>query len=188
MYQSVLYALTRTEQLFFEVVKKHLAPQKGDRILEIGCNMGRLVRKIQDIAPNTYGIDINKKAIAAGVAPKLQTMDATGLKFTDASFDKIYSTHTIEHIPALAEALKEMARVLKRGGKVLLVYPAEPIRGLFCLLSALLLWQNPLKLHVYKLTPNRLLKEFVPGTGLAHIKSEFSLFPGPQFLTILEKE
>jgi len=187
MYQSTLYAFFKFGPSFFELVKKYLFPSREDRILEIGCNRGVLVKEIQGIAPKTYGMDINKKAIAAGVTKNIFVMDATKLDFPDESFDKIYSTHTIEHIPDLTKALKEMARVLKKGGRALLLYPAEPIRGLFCLLSALLLWQNPLRLHVHRLSPERLTREFIPGTGLKHIKSEFSVFPGPQFVTLLEK-
>ena len=114
-------------------------------------------------------------------------MDATRLDFPDASFDKIYSAHTIEHIPDLVRALKEMARVLKKGGKLFLIYPAEPIRGLFCLLSSLLLWQNPLNIHVHKLSPQRLLKEFVPQAQFLHVESTLSLSWGPQYLTLLER-
>ena len=187
MYQSFIYAITRTGSLLFGVIKKHLYPSEKDQILEIGCNTGRLVKKIQRIAPNTYGIDINEKAIEAGITSNLQVMDARKLEFPDASFDKIYSTHTIEHIPELTKALTEIARVLKKGGRAVLIYPAEPIRGLFCLLSSLFLLQNPLKVHVHKLSPQRLINDFIPGTGLEHIKSEFSFFPGPQYLTILGK-
>ncbi len=188
MYQSFLYALTRADLLFFNIVRRDLFPRITDRILEIGCSMGRLVQKIQGLAPNTYGIDVNQKAIEAGVTSNLRVMDAASLEFPDASFDKIYSANTIEHIPDLNGALREMARVVKKGGRILLIYPVEPIRGLFCLFSALLLWQNPLRIHVHRLFPNRLMKEFLGGTGLVHIKSRFSLFPGPHYITILEKE
>ena len=187
MYQSALYAFLRIETPFFELVKKYLSPSRKDRILEIGCNRGRLVRKIQGIAPQALGIDINKKAINSGLTGNLFAMDATRLDFPDASFDKIYSAHTIEHIPDLVRALKEMARVLKKGGKLFLIYPAEPIRGLFCLLSSLLLWQNPLNIHVHKLSPQRLLKEFVPQAQFLHVESTLSLSWGPQYLTLLER-
>ena len=187
MYQSTLYAFFKFGTSFFELVKKHLSPSREDRILEIGCNRGVLVKEMQGIAPATYGMDINEKAIVAGVAKNIFVMDATKLDFPDESFDKIYSTHTIEHIPDLTKALKEMARVLKKGGRLLLVYPAEPIRGLFCLFSSLLLWQNPLNIHVHRLSPQRLLKEFVPQAQFRHVESKYSLSQGPQYLTILEK-
>lgn len=187
MYQSFLYALTRADLLFFDIVKQNLSPGITDRILEIGCSMGRLAKKVQDLAPHTCGIDVNQKAIEAGVTQNLQVMDATQLAFPDASFDKIYSANTIEHIPDLKRALREMARVVKKGGRILLIYPAEPIRGLFCLLSALLLWQNPLRIHIHRLFPRRLIQEFLGGTGLVHTKSRFSFLPGLHYITILEK-
>ena len=189
MYQSVLYALLRIETLFFPVVVRYLSPRKEDRILEIGCNRGRLVQKVQQLAPQTYGVDLNKKAIDSGVTLRLQAMDATKLDFPDVSFDKVYSVHTIEHIPDLKKALGEMARVLKSGGRLLLVYPAEPIRGLFAIPSAFLLGSNPRQIHVHKLSPRKVISEFLGATGLRHVESKYMFFPfPPQYLTVLEKE
>lgn len=189
MYQSILYALLRIETLFFPVVVRYLSPQKDDRILEIGCNRGRLVQKVQTLAPQTYGVDLNRKAIDSGVTMNLRAMDATSLDFPDASFNKIYSVHTIEHIPDLKKALGEMARVLKSGGRLLLVYPAEPVRGLFAIPSAFLLGRNPRQIHVHKLSPRKIVNEFLGATGLRPVESKYMLFPlPPQYLTVLEKE
>ena len=59
------------------------------------------------------------------------------LPFADESFDKIYSFHVIEHIQNLGRVFAEIDRVLPPGGRVLLVYPAEPIRGLYVVPSAI---------------------------------------------------
>ncbi|MDP2664943.1 MAG: class I SAM-dependent methyltransferase [bacterium] len=188
MYQSAIYAFLKFDQGFFPRIVKVLTPQKEDRILEIGCSRGILVKKMQATTPGTYGIDINAKAILNGVARNLKVMDASALEFPDASFDKIYSRHTIEHIPNLKSAFHEMARVLKKGGRIFLAYPAEPIRGLLAIPAALVLFKNPRSIHLHKLSPKRIVEEFIPGTGLKHIQSKPSFFSSPQYFTLLEKE
>lgn len=172
----------------FGSIWKALKPEKREKVLEIGCNQGLLVKKMRERGVDARGVDINPQAIKSACVKEVEVMDATSLRFEDNTFDKIYSAHTIEHIPDLLKALQEMARVIKKGGRIVLIYPAEPIRGLFCIRSAFFLWQNPLRIHVHKLSPKRLINNFLPGTGLKYMKSEFFLlFPGPQYLTILEK-
>ncbi len=116
-------------------------------------------------------------------------MDARALAFPNGVFDKIYSFHAIEHIPDLGRAFAEMDRVLKPGGRVLLVYPAEPIRGLYVVPTALLIFCNPLRardLHVHKLSP-RTLRPFLAGTSLRVVRSKLQLLLTPQFITVLHK-
>ena len=191
-YQSRRYALLNTPievDRHVRRVQRHLRPRAGDRVLEIGCGRGFLTRQIQRIAPATTGIDLNPQAIANAVANDLRNMDARALGFPDATFDKIYSFHAIEHIPGLGRAFAEMDRVLKPGGRVLLVYPAEPIRGLYVIPTALLIFGNPLRardLHVHKLSPRR-LRPFLAGTSLRLVRSKLQFLLTPQFITVLRK-
>ncbi len=58
--------------------------------------------------------------------------DLTALSFKDESFDLIYCSHVLEHIPADIEALKEIYRVLKSGGLAIVQVPIwgeESIEG-----------------------------------------------------------
>jgi ubiquinone/menaquinone biosynthesis C-methylase UbiE len=170
-------------------VERYLRPRAADRVLEIGCGRGFLTRQIQRIAPATTGIDLNPQAISNAVTGDLRNMDARALAFPNAVFDKIYSFHAIEHIPDLGRAFAEMDRVLKPGGRVLLVYPAEPIRGLYVVPTALLIFGNPLRardLHVHKLSPRTLLP-FLAGTSLRVVRSKLQFLLTPQFITVLRK-
>ena len=170
-------------------VRTFLDPREHDRILEVGCGRGFLTREVQRIAPATTGIDLNAEAVASSVAYGSRVMDARQLDFPDASFDKIYSFHAIEHIPDLAEVFAEMARVLKPGGKILLVYPAEPIRGLYVVPTAMILFGNPMRardLHIHKLTPLG-LRPFFAGTSLFCVTNRLQLLLTPQFITVLKK-
>ena len=190
MYQSKSYAL------FFKENKKHyngvvkfLDPQPTDSILEIGCARGFLTKDIQEIAPKTYGIDMNEEAVAEAVTDGLQVMSAENLRFPDESFDKVYSFHTIEHIPDAELAFSEMERVLKPGGKLLLVYPAEIVRGLFALRSSWTLHKDFRKardIHIHLFTPSS-MKKLAQDSRLSYMKSEFAPLDIPQFFTVFQK-
>lgn len=189
-YNSKAYALlNRGFRPHFEEVRKRLNPRREERILEIGCAKGQVVKAVQDLGPETYGIDINHKAIAEGVTRNLQAMSAEDLRFEDEHFDKIYSFHTIEHVSSPKKMLQEISRVLKPGGKALIVYPAEPVRGLFSILASFIMFRHPFnarKIHLHKLTPKK-IQGMLSGTELEHLESGFSIARGPEFFTVLRK-
>ena len=170
-------------------IMRYLQPQSSDRLLEVGCGRGWLTQRMQQHCPGTWGIDVNPRSLAHAVAANIATMDAVDLLYDDEQFDHVYSFHAIEHIVDAAAALGEMGRVLVKGGRILLVYPAEPIRGLYAMPGAWLGFGNPLlarKLHVHKFTPARIRRLAEP-LGLRHVVSKLDLLITPQFVTILEK-
>lgn len=192
-YQSRRYALLNSPieaNLQLHRVAKYLQPQEDDRILDVGCSRGFITKRLQRLAPATIGIDLNVEAVARGVTPGLRVMDARKLAFADASFDKIYSFHAIEHIRDLGEVFTEMDRVLKPGGSVLLMYPAEPVRGLWVVTTAIILFGNPLRardIHIHKLSP-RMLRPYLAGTSLRIVRSSLHFLLMPQFATVLRKD
>lgn len=170
-------------------VMRYLAPRETDRLLEVGCGRGWLTHRIQQSCPATYGIDVNPRSLQHAVARNMATMDAIDLHYDDEQFDHVYSFHAIEHIVDAAGALREMQRVLVPGGRLLLVYPAEPIRGLYAMPGAWLGFGNPFlarRLHVHRFTPARLRRIAEP-LGLRHVESTLDLLITPQFVTVLEK-
>lgn len=171
-------------------VVRLLNPQPQDKVLEIGCGRGHVAKRVQGLSPETFGIDLNAQAVENGVTRNLKTMSAENIGFPDNAFDKIYSFHTIEHVSNIAKALGEMARVLKPGGKIMLVYPAEPIRGLFAMFAAAVLLKNPFRareIHLHKLFP-AIIQRLISGFPLEHVHSSFSPFWFPEFRTILRKK
>jgi ubiquinone/menaquinone biosynthesis C-methylase UbiE len=191
-YDSENYAMLNrpieTERHMKRIVR-FLRPQPGERLLEIGCGRGWLTQRVQRLCPVTYGVDVNPRSIAHGVTARLSIMDAVDLNFEDAQFDKLYSFHAIEHIVEADVALAEMFRVLVPGGTALLVYPAEPIRGLYAMPGAWLGFGNPLlarKLHVHKFTPSR-IRQLASAAGFHHVESALDFFITPQFMTVLQK-
>lgn len=170
-------------------IRRFLDPQPGERVLEVGCGPGHLTKRLQDLGCLAIGVDANPQAPEAAIARDVRVMRAEHLEFPDGSFDKVLAIHAIEHFPELAASFAEMARVLRPGGLMLLVYPAEPIRGLFATIDAIVLYRNPLRardLHLHKLRPSS-VRALADSTGLEHLHSEFNLFTSPQFVTLLRK-
>jgi ubiquinone/menaquinone biosynthesis C-methylase UbiE len=170
-------------------VMRYLRPQRSERLLEVGCGRGWLAQRMQEHSPGTYGVDVNPRSIAHGVTGNLSVMDAVELHFDDGQFDHVYSFHAIEHIVDAGAALREMRRVLAPAGRILLVYPAEPIRGLYAMPGAWLGFGNPFlarELHVHRFTPRR-MANLAARCGLTHVESALDLLITPQFMTVLEK-
>ena len=113
-------------------------------------------------------------------------MSATSLEFEDRAFDAVVSFHAIEHIPPIEEVLQEVARVVKPGGKVLLVYPAEPIRGLYAIPTSVILHRNPFKarqVHVHKLNPTR-VAELARSVGTSPAQDKLRMWPSPEYASL----
>ncbi|MEJ1239011.1 class I SAM-dependent methyltransferase [Chryseolinea sp. T2] len=113
-------------------------------ILEIGCGRGGfsnfIVNKYPDIK-QLFACDYSPTAIEIGRAnaPKTgkitwQQEDIQKLSFSEQTFDVIISCETIEHVPHPLLALKEMHRVLKTGGTLILTCPNYfNLFGIWCL-------------------------------------------------------
>jgi ubiquinone/menaquinone biosynthesis C-methylase UbiE len=115
-----------------------LNPQLDDHIVEIGFGPGVAIEELLKRIRRGYvaGVDFsemmvaearrrNAEAIQAGRAD-LRYADAEHLPFADASFDKAFSIHSIYFWPHPVAVLKELQRVLKPGGLlVITMLPKE---------------------------------------------------------------
>ena len=120
-----------------------------DRVLDLGCGIGNILialsQKIDFIHP-PVGVDVSpdlvrigereiEKAGLAGRIP-LKVAPATRLPFEDAAFDVVVTSHVLKHLDdeSLLTGFREVARVLRPGGRFLLWEFAKRPR------SALLFW------------------------------------------------
>jgi SAM-dependent methyltransferase len=89
----------------------------------------RIMQWAADQGAEVFGIDISSPTVGlargqfAPGALKTSLADVRRLPFTDASFDVVYSMGTIEHFDESEDAVREMARVLKPGGRLILGVP-----------------------------------------------------------------
>jgi ubiquinone/menaquinone biosynthesis C-methylase UbiE len=161
----------------------------GDRVLEVGCGQGHLTKALHARGVDIIGIDANPQAEVVADTDRVRFMHAESLDFDDGTFHFVVSVHAIEHIPPLDEALAEMARVLKPGGRAVFIYPAEPIQGLYAIPTSVILHGTPFKareVHCHKLWPSK-LAEMASPHGLTETAREFSLLKSPQFASVFEK-
>jgi ubiquinone/menaquinone biosynthesis C-methylase UbiE len=97
-------------------------------VLEIGCGNGtgtRLIKKYFQPGKIT-AIDLDERMIKIAAAnnsdPSIQfrAMDASKLEFSKGHFDAVFDFGIIHHIPDWRKCIKELYRVLKKGGEVIL--------------------------------------------------------------------
>ena len=105
-----------------------LNPATGERILDAGCGRGAtlIVGLAQSPASSWHGAEYRALAVAAcrRAAPdaRLTTADLRWLPYREAAFDVLLSRDSLECVPKPLEAIVEMARVLKPGGRLLLCH------------------------------------------------------------------
>ncbi|HEY3895037.1 MAG TPA: methyltransferase domain-containing protein [Pseudonocardiaceae bacterium] len=115
------------------VVLDLLDPRPGEDALDIGSGPGYLACEIAErVGPtgSVHGIEPSESMLAiAGrrqLGPQAATVkfsagEATGLPFPDASFDLVTATQVYEYVPDIPAALTEAYRVLRRGGRLLIL-------------------------------------------------------------------
>lgn len=111
------------------------------KFLEVGCGLGYFSNKAFKLGAKVTGVDVGSSLIKISkkLTPKakFKIASASGLPFLDNSFDLVLSTEVIEHVGSQEKALKEMARVVKKGGLLVLTTPNLKFKPLFDLLSIL---------------------------------------------------
>ncbi|MFA6097776.1 MAG: class I SAM-dependent methyltransferase [Candidatus Paceibacterota bacterium] len=164
-----------------------LKPKQDDVILDFGCNKGDLVSFLRSHSENVYGCDVNREAIENSPVKGLSLISEKGLGYKNNSFDKIVSSHVIEHISDLKRTFEEIERVLRPTGTCVLIYPLEIFRGSNNLIQCWKIYGNPLysrKLHVQKLNPGKIKRL----TGMKLIKKGIFFAPFPTYYTVLKNE
>lgn len=114
-------------RIFFDQLDRALGQDgKGQRVLEVGCGAGGMMGPLQRYGDVT-GLDIDHEYVAyckeRGFS-RVLCGSGYELPFGDAAFDLVCLFDTIEHIPDDVQALREVRRVLKPGGRVFVSVPA----------------------------------------------------------------
>jgi SAM-dependent methyltransferase len=127
---------------FFEEVEQHRYTQeyhipkvvnfenwKGKEVLEIGCGLGTDLLQFAKAGAFVTGIDLTPRSVELssrrfelyGAKGDFEIGDAENLNFANETFDLVYSHGVLHHSPNTQRAVDEIYRVLKPGGKTIVM-------------------------------------------------------------------
>lgn len=113
-------------------IVEEIDPQDGDSILEVGCGDGFYLHMLSSLGLRLRltGVDINSMALESarknlkGKEIVLRQADLMEkLPFKSLTFDKVIMSEVCEHLPDDVKGLKEVKRVLKRNGILVITVP-----------------------------------------------------------------
>jgi SAM-dependent methyltransferase len=101
------------------------APPDGKWVLDVGCGVGMYTAAFLRETPTVYGIEVDRECAlkAAGRAAGVALAGGEGLPFPDAAFDIVFSHEVLEHTLDDRICAEEMARVTRRGGRIVVFVP-----------------------------------------------------------------
>lgn len=161
------------------------------RLLDFGCGGGRYLKMFSQSIPkeNLVGVEVLEERVnqvrEQGFRAEKLDPDRAHLPFPDASFDIVFSSNVIEHIPnpLYKEYLKEVNRVLVPGGRFVLGTPNYPIKRFYDMFTAMkkenrrlflyYLFDDPT--HINRLSIYRLERDLEP------YFTDINLFPSYLF-------
>jgi SAM-dependent methyltransferase len=97
----------------------------GSRVLELGIGTGRIALPLAERIGALWGVDLSAPMLARLASKpgaervRVARADAARLPFPDAAFDAVLGVHVFHLIPRWREVLRETARVLAPGGRLL---------------------------------------------------------------------
>jgi len=99
------------------------------RVLEVGCGLGTDGAQFARAGADYIGVDLTEAAVNLArrrfelfdLKGEFRTSDAENLDFADGSFDLVYSHGVLHHTPDTARAVREIYRVLRPGGRAIVM-------------------------------------------------------------------
>ena len=124
--QGTMFPLEIAANAFeLEAVLRWLGDPRGRLILDAGCAKGRFVRALSDMGARAVGTDPVWgfiRAASQNVPHRpFVVSTVTRLPFADGTYYGVLCVEVLEHVPDLDAALAELARVLKPGGRAIII-------------------------------------------------------------------
>lgn len=129
--QRVRDQLQRALSVYFVArapgILRQLRPERGDRILDVGCGHGVWASALAGSVELVVGVDLDPQRVALARARLAQqgyanaafvVASATDLPFADEAFTKAISVDVLDNIPNDQQAAHELARVLQERGRL----------------------------------------------------------------------
>jgi SAM-dependent methyltransferase len=131
-----------------------------NRVLDVGCGTGELLQAIRN-GGNTNLTGVEPSRQAASIAIEQRGLDVRvgtleQQQFPDASVDTVLLSHVLEHLPSPSNTMKEIERILKPGGAVVIWVPNARSFAARYLGRFWMGWDVPR--HLYAFTPGSLYR------------------------------
>lgn len=98
-------------------------------ILDIGAGDGLFAKIFFNRAQKVYGVDMDQKEVElarkSGAYCQVKIGDALDMPFNNNYFQTVFTNSVLEHTYSLPLAIREIRRVLKKGGKVYVTIPSD---------------------------------------------------------------
>ena len=109
-----------------------LRPRSGDRLLDVGCGTGEVVRalaglvgahgKVVGVEPSATMLDEARRRTGNSTLPvEFRSGDISRLDFSDATFDGVACERVLQHLAAPHTAIGELVRVTRPGGRIVVI-------------------------------------------------------------------
>lgn len=112
----------------YRTILEWMKTLKIEKVLDLGTGRGDFIEKIRENSQykdiDIYGIDISenmiKKSISKGIDAKFSIGDSENINFEDEYFDLEVCINSFHHYENVEKSAKEMCRVLKKDGVLML--------------------------------------------------------------------
>lgn len=123
------YWKKKSQGKFWDYERNWVLPllfQSGEKVLDLACGQGVVAEYLTTLGVNVFGIDISKKAVIEtkkkGISAVVADVE-TGIPFSNGRFDSVFWGDNVEHLFNPEAVLKEIHRVLKKSGRVIISFP-----------------------------------------------------------------
>lgn len=98
---------------------------EGGRALDVGCGVGQVVGRLTQSGCEAWGVDVSEPNIerARKFSERCLLYEGKRLPFADNHFDSVGALNVLEHVDEPEAFIKEVVRVAKPGGKIVISSP-----------------------------------------------------------------
>ena len=112
---------------WYHLISKYIPNINEKRILDVGCDLGYLLKELAKTGKSAVGVDFRHLNINPASGYMFVQADCHNLPFEDQSFDLVISLGMLEHVSDYELAITEMKRVMSPGGYLFLFMGPTPL-------------------------------------------------------------